>query len=262
MSNLVLSIADDLYLSKVETSITRLQTLEPAVGYYFADSGGKDSCVCRWLLQQAGVKVDAHHHLTTVDPPELVRFVKQHHPDTLIEKPELTMWQLIAKNKYPPTRIQRYCCRELKERGGKGRVVVTGVRWAESARRAKRRMVEQCQAVKSKMFVHPIIDWSDADVWRCIHENDIPYCSLYDEGFTRLGCIMCPMQPERTRAADAARWPQYAAAYKRAFQKAIDNRDNDVGDWQTADEMYEWWVHGVYARPKKGEEDEQTLFEW
>lgn len=42
------------------------------------------------------------------------------------------MWSLIAKKTLPPTRLVRYCCSELKEANGKGRVTVTGVRWAES----------------------------------------------------------------------------------------------------------------------------------
>ena len=37
----------------------------------------------------------------------------------------------------PPTRLVRYCCKELKEQGGKGRLKVTGVRWAESVNRKK-----------------------------------------------------------------------------------------------------------------------------
>lgn len=49
--------------------------------------------------------------------------------------PKYSMWQLIEKNKIPPTRLIRYCCDELKEKGGKGRIKVTGVRWAESASR-------------------------------------------------------------------------------------------------------------------------------
>ena len=46
------------------------------------------------------------------------------------------MWQLIVEKRMPPTRLVRYCCAELKEKGGKGRVKITGVRKTESARRA------------------------------------------------------------------------------------------------------------------------------
>ena len=58
-------------------AIERLKTFEPEKGYYFANSGGKDSGVCRHLLIKSGVKFDAHYNWTTVDPPELLRHIKK-----------------------------------------------------------------------------------------------------------------------------------------------------------------------------------------
>lgn len=120
---------------KVSTSIQRLRSFEPEGGYYLADSGGKDSCTAKALCDLAGVKYDSHYSATTVDPPELVRFIKEHHKDTEILKPEFSMRKLIIKKQFPPTRIQRYCCECLKETNGVGRIVITGVRWAESRNR-------------------------------------------------------------------------------------------------------------------------------
>ena len=91
----------------------------------------------------AGVKYDAHYSISSVDPPELVRFIKDVHPDVIMEHARdkdgniVTMWNLIPKKTMPPTRIVRYCCAYLKENGGKGRLKVTGVRWDESVRRKK-----------------------------------------------------------------------------------------------------------------------------
>ena len=126
---------------KVAKSIERLKAFEPPEGYYLAFSGGKDSVVCKHLLELAGVKYDATYRVTSVDPPELVRFIKEVHPDVKREVPRdsdnkpITMWNLIPREMFPPTRVARYCCRHLKESGGDGRMVVTGVRWDESVNR-------------------------------------------------------------------------------------------------------------------------------
>ena len=126
---------------KVKKSIERLKAFEPPEGYYLAFSGGKDSVVCKALLDMSGCKYDATYRVTSVDPPELVRFIKNEHPDVVREVPRyddgkpITMWNLIPKKKTPPTRLIRYCCQFLKEGGGDGRKMVTGVRWAESTNR-------------------------------------------------------------------------------------------------------------------------------
>ena len=128
---------------KVDKAIMRLQAYEPEEGYFLCFSGGKDSSVIKALADMAGVKYDAHYHSTSVDPPELIRFIKDNHPDVIFDYPRdedgnrITMWNLIPRKKMPPTRIVRYCCKELKEQGGKGRLKVTGVRWAESVNRKK-----------------------------------------------------------------------------------------------------------------------------
>ena len=108
---------------------------------------------------------------------------------------------------------------------------MTGVRWAESIRRKKlhgmvstmvkgtagemtndrgniilnddndenRRMVEHCYRT-SKVLVNPIVDWTDEDVWEVLnHVAKVPHCCLYDEGYTRIGCIGCPMATPRER---------------------------------------------------------------
>lgn len=133
----------DIYgRDKVDLAIERLQSYEPDEGYFLAFSGGKDSVVIKALADMAGVKYDAHYNITTVDPPELVHFVKSLddiHIDaqTYEDGRRITMWNLIPKKLMPPTRIARYCCQYLKETNGYGRVTVTGVRWAESVNRRK-----------------------------------------------------------------------------------------------------------------------------
>lgn len=120
---------------KEQRAIGYFQTFEPQdEPYYLCYSGGKDSDVIRILADLAGVKHEIVHNITTVDAPETMKYIRSI-PGVIMSKPEMSMAQLIVKKKFPPTRIARYCCEVLKERGGKGRMKVTGVRWAESPNR-------------------------------------------------------------------------------------------------------------------------------
>lgn len=235
-------------IDRVALAIERLRSFEPPEGYWLAFSGGKDSVALLRLAEMAGVRFDAHYQVTTVDPPELVQFIRREYPGVAFEMPENTMWQMIVAHGCPPTRLSRYCCEDLKEGGGDGRVVLTGVRWAESAKRKERGMVEPCYKHRRTM-VHPIIDWADSDVWEFIHRESVPYCGLYDEGFRRLGCVMCPMGGAPQMQRDALRWPKLYASYLRAFDRMIAAcaAKGKPRTWQTGQEVMDWWI-GANAR--------------
>ena len=121
-------------------------------------------------------------------------------------------------------------------------------------------MVEHCFKDESKIYVNPILDWSENDVWEFIHKYHLLYCSLYDEGFTRIGCIMCPMNSRRMEK-DAKRWPKYYQAYVRAFQRCIDKRIEDglATNWQTGQEMMDWWTE--QGKHIKQDPDQTIMFE-
>ena len=250
----------------IAKSIARLKEFEsqacamnPA-GYWVAFSGGKDSIVLLDLVRRSGVKHETHYNITTVDPPELTCFIREYYPEVKRDRPAIGMFQLIIKNRMPPTRTMRYCCRVLKERGGSSRFVITGIRWAESTRRQQRRMTEVCFNDSRKRYLHPLIEWTDADVWQYIRENQLPYCRLYDEGFTRIGCILCPMA-ERDRHLHAIRWPKFKAAYIHAFDLMVINRKADglVTEWENGQAVWDWWMQDT--KKDKTDPDQTVLFE-
>ncbi|AZF89934.1 PAPS reductase-like domain protein [Methanosarcina virus MetMV] len=246
---------------KTEIAIDRIKAFCPPEGYYVAFSGGKDSIVILDLVKKAGVPFDAHYNITGIDPPELYYFIRDNFPEVERHKPGKTMWKLIEEKMMPPTRLVRYCCEYLKERGGGGRRVVTGVRWAESNKRRKRSFVEQCFKDKNKIYINPIIDWTDEDVWEYIKINKIKYCGLYDEGFKRLGCIGCPMAGTNGRKKEFKRWPKYEMLYKRAFDKiAITGTDaNRILHWKNGEDVFRWWMEE--DKHTKQDEDQTVMFE-
>ena len=238
--------------------------LDPENGFYNTFSGGKDSQVLYHLVKMAGVKAKTHMNLTSVDPPEVIRFVKQHYPDVELIKPKMSIYEMAKKKHILPTRRFRWCCAEFKEMSGAGKVTIIGVRKQESARRAKREEIsitikgkrdEQsfdqfseheekmvtCVGGKDKILVSPIIYWKERDVWEFLNANNIPHCKLYDEGNTRIGCLCCPMSNYRQKLRDIRKYPHVRRGWIKAIQWLIDNGyvDHNFSDSETG---FRWWI--------------------
>jgi phosphoadenosine phosphosulfate reductase len=248
---------------KVANAIEMLRQFEPIEGYYLAFSGGKDSCVIKQLAIESGVKFDAHYSVTTIDPPELVRFIRDMHPDVDFMRPKVGFFTRLVEQGSPPFPQARWCCKEFKENGGDGRFVITGIRGDESNKRAGRRMVEVCMKSKlGKRYLNIIHDWSSSDVWDFIRMRGIEYCSLYDEGFDRLGCVMCPMaSTERTRR-EVERWPKIARAFEKAFDRIYERRVKEnhpiIKRFSSGHAMYVGWAFG---EREEAASDQSVLFE-
>ena len=106
-----------------------------------------------------------------------------------------------------------------------------------------RRAIEACIRT-GKLLINPIADWSEEDVWEFHAQYNIPHCSLYDEGFNRLGCVLCPMGGPKKMKREMQRWPQYRKMYKQAFEKMLEKRKEKGLEtkWKTADEVMAWWI--------------------
>ena len=224
-----------------------------------AFSGGKDSCVIRELTDMAGIDCRWVYNQVGIDPPELVQFIKDYHPDVERIRPPMPFFRLMVhKEMFPPLRQQRWCCRLLKEYHGSGLVII-GIRAAESARRAKRAIFEPCKNERNKYYLSPIIDWEDEDVWEFIHIRNIPYCSLYDEGMRRLGCLFCPNATPLEKQHAVKRWPKMAHAFIVAFNRVIELRKatGKKCTWVTGQELFDWWISG--DRGAKEDADQQCF---
>lgn len=264
-------------------------------------------------------------NLTSVGPPEVIRFVKREYPDVELIKPRKSIFQVAVEKKTLPTRRFRWCCTEFKENAGAGKVTLIGIRHAESQRRAKRNEVEissrkfsgnldglaeyrkqvkdkkrkrpagevnitnadqeqvtGCIRGKESILISPIIDWTEKDVWEFLNNVVcVSHCSLYDEGYTRIGCISCPMASPRQKRKGNERYPyvkrnwikaikairargatqksvRNATSFKQTISKGADYQNNckwvsacsssdgltEEQENKIAENIYKWWISG------------------
>lgn len=256
-------------------------------GFYLAFSGGKDSQALYHVAQLAGVRFEAHYAMTTLDPPEVVHFIRNHYPDVINDRPKLTFAQLCVKKKALPTRMMRFCCAALKETQGDGTVTLTGVRRQESVKRSFRREAEiagsrapkfrgtmeqftrkkeiegvQCVKGKDKIIINPIIDWSENDVWFFLNEVvNVAHCSLYDKGWRRLGCLFCPMANKKEVLRQSAAYPKYHALILRTIHRLRENGYMNSYPDLTDQEILDWWISKEGIRKWYNDHKQPSLFD-
>ena len=105
-------------------------------------SGGKDSQALYHIAQLSGVKFKAFFSPTSVDPPEVIRFIRKNYPEVEFTPLKKSIYSEFLKRKCLPSMKIRWCCAEFKEKGGANKVVLVGVRNSESVKRSKRKEVE------------------------------------------------------------------------------------------------------------------------
>jgi phosphoadenosine phosphosulfate reductase len=58
--------------------------------------------------------------------------------------------------------------------------------------------------------INPIVDWTSKQVWRYIHDHDVPYNGLHDQGYPSIGCTHCTRAIQHGEDSRAGRWPGFA----------------------------------------------------
>ncbi|MEX0598909.1 MAG: phosphoadenosine phosphosulfate reductase family protein [Candidatus Paceibacterota bacterium] len=272
-------------MSKIDVAIQTIQKAESLAlkyqdyGFHLAFSGGKDSQVIYELCKMAGVKFRPVMQVTTIDPPELMRFVRKNYPDVILERPKTNFYNLIVKYHSLPTMMRRFCCKELKEQSGGGTVTIIGIRRAESNKRAKRNELEisnhkysnsldqfnidnenqiLCINGKDKILLSPIINWTNSDVWNFIRNNKIEYCELYDHGYRRIGCMFCPNCTVKSKQRDRRNYPRVEKMIKKSIAELC--KQGKYAEYNgDVDEIFNWWVSNMSQAKYKGLKQNYTI---
>lgn len=246
----------------IREAVDFLRCHEPPEGYFVGFSGGKDSITAEALCRMAGVKYQAFYSCTRIDPPEVMRFIRQQYPDVTWLYPKISMWRAIVET-FPPLITSRWCCDKLKKDTGKEvplKMRIMGIRAEESARRASKPRID---TFYGQTTYKPIFKWPEWAVWEFIEAMRLPYPSLYDEEFSRIGCVVCPYllgandAKVKRREHAMKRWPGIWRAFEHAVKRWFVTRRFAEGlrpgqHCETADVYWQAYLNGFESNKKSG----------
>lgn len=246
----------NMFLDEMEQeSITRIQKfakISEQMGYDIGVgfSGGKDSLVVYDLCKRAGIdcKFYFNHALEDI---KTLRYIRENFPDVIWRRTEKGFFEYIIKEKgMLPTVTYAWCCETYKHPSNNvDDASILGVRAYEGAKRKDRKVFEtknktfakrhkatigeyfedRCQGVgaPNKIALKPIVDWNDNDVWSYIRKYELPINLLYNEGFKRVGCMICPKASFERNYEMLMRYPKLVDC---TINARIRGGRNDV-DW-------------------------------
>jgi phosphoadenosine phosphosulfate reductase len=172
---------------------------------WIAWTGGKDSTVVLslWMEVLADRAPGERPRAMSIDTgykfPEVTAFredlARRWGVEVRVVRPEVDL------STFPVAEMKVHCCGKLKIEPLKKAIeelgataLATGVRADEHASRAARGWRE-LRDDPEHVLAHPLLHWSEMDVWSYILDRDLPYCELYDQGYRSLGCIPCTAKP-------------------------------------------------------------------
>lgn len=187
-----------------------------------AFSGGKDSVVVRELARKAGV-TDCYYVDTGLEFPETTEFVRS--LDIPLTLRGQDFQEGLRKNGIP-AKDHRWCCewlklepvRQWRETRGEC-VTVQGNRWYESFARAGLPGVAENPYYSGQLNISPIRGWRALEVFLYIWWRELPVNPLYEQGFERVGCWMCPAMLESEYEITRELHPEKIAEWEKILAK-------------------------------------------
>jgi phosphoadenosine phosphosulfate reductase len=82
---------------------------------------------------------------------------------------------------------------------------ITAIRRDQTPERAHAAVLEP-DGRYGVLKVNPLVRWTSDDVWRFLHDRNIPYNTLHDEGYPSIGCHPCTTPVAPGEDPRAGRW--------------------------------------------------------
>lgn len=191
-------------VSFVKRTVAKQHDLPVVVAF----SGGKDSLATYLVVEKSIEESPPIFFMDTgIELPETIE-----HIENFAESREVKIIRQRAGNRFwesvdtfgPPARDFRWCCKVLKlgpaatsiadDMGGES-LSFMGQRKLESFQRSIEPRVTENPWVPGQTSANPIQNWNALEVWLYIFHKKEDFNPLYNRGYHRMGCYLCPSSP-------------------------------------------------------------------
>ncbi len=119
---------------------------------------------------------------------------------------------------YDSIENRKMCCgirkiQPLKQKLSGLTAWVCGLRKEQSVTRTESQALEW-DSVFGLIKINPLVEWQESEVWDYIHNHEIPYSVLYDQGYRSIGCAPCTRAIDKDDDVRAGRWWWEAPEHK------------------------------------------------
>lgn len=247
--------------------LRRKHPLPVSVSY----SGGKDSLVALDLAYKAYGELEMVFNDTGLELPETIRNVhevsERYGVKLHVASAGDIFWR--AVNVFgPPGKDYRWCCKVAKlvpiarltrALWPNGALNIVGQRAFESLDRAKSPKTWRNKWIPHLLSTSPIQDWSQLECWLYIFRHNLPYNKLYEKGFDRLGCFLCPSSAlaefKDVEAEYPELWGRWASVLEEWRRKL-----NQPGEWV---KLGLWrWLTPASAKRRIAKHVENYVVDW
>ncbi len=224
-------------------------------------SGGKDSLVVYLLVEKATEESPKIFFMNTgIEFPETVQhvyeFAEKHDAEIIGYDAGDQFWDSLQEFG-PPARDFRWCCKVLKlgpasasiaEILGGEVLTFMGQRKLESFQRSIEPRVTRNPWVQGQLSANPIQNWNALEVWLYIFKEGEAYNPLYNSGYTRMGCYLCPSSP-------LAEIERIQNTHPELYNRWI----NTLSEWARSHEFPQEWIDYGFWRWKHLPGGQQNL---